>query len=126
MDDMQAKMGAILNNPEMMQKIMAMAQSLNQSSGEKQEEKPPQNDPPSQQVGGFNMPDIDISMLQKLSGFAKQTGVDKNQQTLLKALNPYLSRQRIVKLEKAMRAAKMATAASAVLGSQGLQSLLGR
>lgn len=126
MDDMQAKMGAILNNPEMMQKIMAMAQSLNQSSGEKQEEKPPQHDPPSQQAGGFNMPDIDISMLQKLSGFARQTGVDKNQQTLLKALNPYLSRQRITKLEKAMRAAKMASAASAVLGSQGLQSLLGR
>ena len=126
MDDMQAKMGAILNNPEMMQKIMAMAQSLNQSAGEKPEDKPSQNDPPGQPAGGFNMPDIDISMLQKLSGFAKQTGVDKNQQTLLKALNPYLSRQRIIKLEKAMRAAKMANAASAVLGSQGLQSLLGR
>ena len=126
MDDMESKMGAILNNPEMMQKIMAMAQSLNQSSSQKPEDVIPPKEQPGQQASSFNMPDIDISMLQKLSGFAKQTGVDKNQQTLLKALNPYLSRQRIIKLEKAMRAAKMASAASAVLGSQGLQSLIGR
>lgn len=126
MDEMESKMGAILNNPEMMQKIMAMAQSLNQSSGQKQEEKAPPRDEPSQQSGNFSMPDIDISMLQKLSGLAKQTGVDRNQQSLLKALHPYLSRQRIAKLEKAMRAARMASVASSVLGSQGIQSLLGR
>lgn len=126
MDDMESKMGAILNNPEMMQKIMAMAQTLNQSSGQKQEEKAPPKDESSQQAGGFNMPDIDISMLQKLSGLAKQSGVDRNQQSLLKALHPYLSRQRIAKLEKAMRAARMASVASSVLGSQGIQSLLGR
>ena len=126
MDDMESKMGAILNNPEMMQKIMAMAQTLNQSSGQNQEDNAPPKDVQSQQTGGFNMPDIDISMLQKLSGLAKQTGVDRNQQSLLKALHPYLSRQRIAKLEKAMRAARMASVASSVLGSQGIQSLLGR
>ena len=34
MDDMQSRMGAILNDPEMMQKIMAMAQSLQQPGKE--------------------------------------------------------------------------------------------
>ncbi len=127
MDDMESKMGAILNNPEMMQKIMAMAQSLNQSSNtQKQEEKSPPKDAPSQQASSFNIPDIDISTLQKLSGLAKQTGVDRNQQSLLKALHPYLSHQRIAKLERAMRAARMASVASSVLGSQGIRSLLGR
>ena len=72
------------------------------------------------------MPDIDIGMLQKLSGFARQSGIDKEQQALLRALGPYLSQGRITKLEKAMRAAKMARLASSFLGSGGLQFLSGR
>lgn len=127
MDDMEAKMGAILGNPEMMQKIMAMAQTLNQSAPPpKQEAPPPPKEEPSQAGSDIPLPNIDLSMLQKLSGLSKQSGIDKNQQTLLKALGPYLTRNRINKLEKAMRAARMASMASSVLGSQGLQSLLGR
>lgn len=127
MDDMESKMGAILGNPEMMQKIMAMAQTLNQSTPPKE----PENTPPPRaedvsQTSGFSLPDIDISTIQKLSGLAKQSGIDKNQQSLLRALGPYLSRERISKLEKAMRAARMASMASSVLGSRGLQSILGR
>lgn len=127
MDDMEAKMGAILGNPEMMQKIMAMAQTLNQSDPlSKQEDAPTPKEEPSQKAADFSMPNIDLSMLQKLSGLSKQSGIDRNQQSLLKALGPYLTRNRISKLEKAMRAAKMASMASSFLGSQGLQSILGR
>ena len=110
MDDMETKLNAILGDPQMMSKIMAMAQNLSQS----QPEAPPQE--PS-------APAIDLKLIQKLSGFAKQSGIDQNQQSLLKALGPYLSGQRISKLEKAMRAAKMANMASAFLGSN---ALLGR
>lgn len=127
MDDMEAKMGAILSNPEMMQKIMAMAQTLNQSGpSPKQEDPPKPREEPSQQGPDISLPNIDLSMLQKLSGLTKQSGIDKNQQSLLRALGPYLSRNRISKLEKAMRAARMASMASSFLGSQGLQSILGR
>lgn len=127
MDDMEAKMGAILSNPEMMQKIMAMAQTLNQSGPPPRQEDPPAHkEEPSQPVSDFSLPNIDLSMLQKLSGLTKQSGIDKNQQSLLRALSPYLSRERIGKLEKAMRAARMANMASSFLGSQGLQSILGR
>ncbi len=121
MDDMQNQMNAILGNPEMMQKIMEMAQSLGQSQ-------PPQQDaaPKMQDASGFSMPDIDISMIQKLSGLAGKSNIDSNQRTLLKALIPYLSKERISKLEKAMRAAKMASMASTFLGQSGFQFSSGR
>jgi len=110
MDDMENKLGAILNNPQMMQQIAAMAQSFQQSEQ-------PKEQPQAAPAGAF--PELDLSMIQKLSGFARQSGVDKNQQSLLKALGPYLSHQRISKLERAMRAAKMAGMASAFLSTTG-------
>lgn len=103
MDDLESKIGAIMNNPDMMEKLMAMAQNL---SGPKEE---PQQQQPA--------PQIDMAMVQRLSGLAGQAGIDKNQQSLLSALSPYLSRQRIEKLQKAMRAAKMAKLASGFFGS---------
>lgn len=110
MDDLQTRMGAILNNPEMMKTISAMAQSLSSA----QEESPPQ---PQEQP---TLPNIDPGMLQRLAGFAGQSNIDNNQKTLLHALGPYLSRERISKLERAMRAASMARMASAFLGSAQL------
>ena len=121
MDDMQNQMNALLGNPEMMQKIMAMAQSLGQSQGNDQQAAPQKQEQP-----GFTMPDIDLSMVQKLSGLAGQSNIDNNQRTLLRALTPYLARERISKLEKAMRAAKMANIASAFLGQSGFQFNTGR
>ena len=108
MEDLENKLGAILNNPEMMQKIMALAQNL----GGGESPAPPQPQP--QNVPGI--PDIDLSMLQKLSGFAKNAAVDPNQQSLLHALSPYLSSNRVSRLERAMRAAKMASFATSFLG----------
>ena len=120
MDDMQTQMNEILNNPQMMQQIMAMAQQMNQSQSKKQEPEPTQSAPEQA------FPDMDMSMIQKLAGFAGQSNVDKNQKTLLKALTPYLSRDRINKLERAMRAAKMANMASAFLGTSGFPFQAGR
>ena len=106
MDDLQTRMGAILNDPEMMEKISAMAQSLSAT----QEPAPePTQQPPE-------LPNIDIGLLQKLAGIAGQTGIDHNQKNLLHALNPYLSSERIHKLERAMRAASMAKLAAVFLG----------
>ncbi len=123
MEGMEDKLGAILNNPQMMQQIMAMAQSLGQSQGLPQEQpkpEPPQQMMPSMPAG------MDMAMLQRVMGLARQSGIDKNQQNLLNALGPYLGRERIVKLEKAMRAAKIAGLAAVALRSSGMQSVLGR
>jgi hypothetical protein len=101
MDDIEEKLQSLLGDPNMMQKIMNVAQSFSQSQEQPQEV----------------LPDIDLGLLQKVTGLAQQGSIDKNQQALLHALHPYLSRDRLNKLEKAMRAAKMARIATSLLGT---------
>lgn len=110
MSEMEDKLNTVLNNPQMMQQIMAMAQSM--GAPPQKEDNPPKADP---------LAEIDLGLLQKLSGLAGQSSIDKNQRSLLHALGPYLSRERISKLEKAMRAAKMARMASSLMGSGALK-----
>lgn len=98
MDDLQEKLSAVLNDPQAMQKIMSLAGQLGQ-----QEQKEQREEPAVPALGGF-----DPAMLQRISQMAAQGSIDKNQQGLLRALGPYLSAGRIAKLERAMRAARMA------------------
>ena len=105
MDGMEEKLGAILGNPQMMQQIMALAQSMGSQSTPLE--------PPPKQEGP------DPAMMQKIMAAFQSTGVDTHQQALLSALNPYLTRDRISRLERAMRAAKLAGLASAFLGGGG-------
>ena len=114
MEGMEEKLGAILNDPNMMQQIMSMAQSLGNSAPSGQQDEKKDGQP------------VDAAVLQKLSGIAGSSGVDHHQKLLLQALTPYLNRDRITKLENAMRAAKMAKLASSFLGNGGLQNLIGR
>ena len=102
MDEMEQKLGAILGNPDLMKQIMSMAQSLGQQPAQQLPQEPP---PPA-----ASEPGMDPAALQKIASLAGKTGIDRNQQALLKALGPYLSVQRVRKLEKAMRAAKLANA----------------
>lgn len=104
-------MGAILGNPQMMQQIMSLAQSLNVSQEPLQ---------PEHSVTKPVIPDFDPALLQKIMRLAGNLGIDRNQQALLCALQPYLTDARIHKLEKAMRAAKLANAASAAFSSGAL------
>lgn len=115
MEGLEEKLGTILNNPQLMQQIMSMAGSL--SSG--QEQQPEPTPTPS-------VPDFDPVMLQKIMGIAGQMGTDPQQKALLHALKPYLTDGRIQKLEKAMRAAKLANLASAAFSSGALSFLTGR
>lgn len=114
MEQMEDKLGAILNNPELMGQIMNMAKSLGQS--------PPQSTSAPQP----EIPNFDPAMLSKLTALAGQGQVDGNQQALLTALHPYLSNRKISKLERAMRAARMARMASSFLGQGGLSLMTGR
>ncbi len=110
MAELEDKLNAILSDPNMMQQLMSMAQSLGGSPGQ----------------GKEDFPEIDLGMLQKLSMFANQGSIDRNQKTLLKALHPYLSQERLRKLEKAMRAAQMAKVATGLISVGGLQAQSGR
>ena len=116
MDEMESKLNAVLSNPNMMAQIMSMAQALGGGAP---------SPPPPQPV----MPDIpeglDIGMITKLAGMANSANVDKDQRALLLALRPYLTNDRIGKLERAMRAAKLAGLATTLLGS-GILTRAGR
>ena len=118
MDGMEEKLGSILGNPELMQQIMTMAQSLG-----KQEPEPAPREATRPHI---SLGEGELGMIQTVSALMSKTGIDTNQQTLLRALMPYLGSNRITKLENAMRAAKMAGFAAGALRMQGGQFSTGR
>ncbi len=122
LDQMEDKLGAILGNPQLMQQIMNMAQSLGQSAPSAPA--PPKPEPVPQAPP--TMPDIDPAMIGKLMSIAGKSSIDRNQKALLQALQPYLSKERLQKLEKAMRAARLAGAVSTILPSGAIPFLTGR
>lgn len=154
MEELEEKLGAILSNPQMMQTIFSMAQSLGQQAGPPQPgsapppeppeppRKPPkpqapppqrpQTPPPQKPQAPPQKPQApplgpkELEMLQKIAAFSRQTRLDDAQQCLLQALSPYLSHGRIGRLEKAMHAAKIAHFATETMGKSGIQSLFGR
>lgn len=105
----EAKLNSVLNNPQIMRQLMAMAQSLGAQQPEAPKDAPkeaPQKRPETPQ------PPLDLSALQAVLT-SRLTG---EQRTLLSALSPYLSRTHIAHLEKAMRAAQLAQLLSGMLG----------
>lgn len=115
MSELEEKLGSLLSNPQLMQQVMSMAQNL--------ASQPPAAPEPKQEEPS---PIFDPALLQKLTKMAGHSHIDSNQQALLNALCPYLSRERVEKLERAMRASRLAGAASAFLNAGGLQMLSGR
>lgn len=109
MEDMKQAIEGVLNNPEMMQQIMGMAQAFGMAPGEasSQEQASPAQPSPSPDLSGMTM----------LSGLLGKANIDSDQQNLLKALTPYMSSGRLAKLKKAMEAAKLAELAETVMGT---------
>lgn len=112
MSELDDKLNSILNNPQMMQQIMSLAQSMGGS-----ESAPPP--PQAAAAPAPQEPTIDPAMISKIAGLMQRSSIDPNQRQLLQALRPYLSGQKLRKLERAMHAAKMAGIASDVVGLRG-------
>ena len=110
MGELEDKLASMLNNPQLMQQIMSMAQTMNEGH------------PQKESALSEPIPDIDLKMLQRFSGLAQKSAIDTDQRMLLSALSPYLSKERISKLEKAMRAARMAKLASGFLNTSQISS----
>lgn len=108
MSELEEKLGAMLSNPQLMQQISSLVQAMGQPSPS-----PPSPTPPQQPS------EPDFSQLQGLASFLQSNRIDTNQQALLRALSPYLSPWRVGKLERAMRASKMAGLASVFLRGDG-------
>lgn len=108
MSELEEELGALLANPQLMQQISSLVQAMGQPSPS-----PPPPTPPQQP------PEPDLSQLQGLASLLQSNRIDTNQQALLRALSPYLSPWRVGKLERAMRASKMAGLASVFLRGDG-------
>ena len=108
MSELEEKLGAMLSNPQLMQQISSLVQAMGQPSSS-----PPPPTPPQQPS------EPDLSQLQGLASLLQSNRIDTNQQALLRALSPYLSPWRVGKLERAMRASKMAGLASVFLRGDG-------
>ncbi len=122
MSEIEDQLGAILGNPRMMADIMALAGSMNQEAPQTPEAKPAPGPPPGPSPGPPPVDSgMDMAMVKALTGFARNSCIDKDQQALLKALCPFVSKEKLKKLEKAMRAAKMAEQASCLLESGALK-----
>ena len=119
MSELENRLHSILSNPQLMQQIASMAQSMGGNQAQNNPPESPQPTPPA-------IPALDPKLLQTVAQTMGQTGIDSNQKSLLHALSPYLSAYRVQKLERAMRAARLAVAASAFLNAGGLQMLTGR
>lgn len=110
MSELEEKLGALLSNPQLMQQISSLVQAMGQPS------QPAPSPPPMPEP---SPPEPDFSQLQGLASLLQSNRVDTNQQALLRALSPYLSPWRVGKLERAMRASKMAGLASVLLRGDG-------
>lgn len=117
MSELEERLSSILSNPQLMQQIASMAQTMGNSAQKESTEK---NEPAAVP------PSFDPTLLQAMVQTMGQAGVDGNQKALLQALSPFLSGYRVQKLERAMQAARLAGAASAFLNAGGLQMLTGR
>lgn len=133
MEGMEEKIGALLSNPELMKNIMTMAQSLGQNTPQQeppqaqpQKQAQPQQKTPLQAKSAPSIGKNELEMISKISTLSQQTGLDRQEQTLLKALNPYLTKERLEKLEKAMHAAKMAKFATVAFSQSGGPNKTGR
>ena len=132
MSELDDKLNSILSNPAMMQQIMSLAQALNQSEAQQ----PPPQQPPAQQpqvtqpqvqqpqipqdhFAPTNDRGLNPNLLSKIATLMQRGSIDKNQEALLRALRPYLSKQKLDKLERAMHAAKMAGIASEMVNIRG-------
>ena len=117
MSELEEKLGAILSNPQLMQQFATIAQSLGQA---------PTESAPSQEKEPLPQVLPDFSALQNAAAMLQKNNANQEQQELLHALTPFLSQGRIRKLERAMRAARMAGFASILLQSGSLNIFGGR
>lgn len=115
MSELDEKLNSILSNPAMMQQIMSLAQSLNPQQEPQQQAPPPRQEQPTPPPERMLNPNL----LNRVASLMQRGSIDKNQETLLRALRPYLSRQKLEKLERAMHAAKMAGIATEMVNPQG-------
>lgn len=132
MADFSEMLSGIMNNPQAMQQIMALAQSLGLQGQAGQPQTgntppPPQQQLPQpvQQYSQPQQPDP-TQLLQGLLQMSRQSGGDERQLALFQALKPFIRPERAAKLDRAIQVAKISRMAGNALQTLGPQILSGR
>ncbi len=129
MADFSEMLNGILSNPQAIQQMMTLAQSLGLQGqgGQPQQAAPPA--PPPQQHPQVQQQIQQPDPAQLLQGFlqlSKQMGGDDRQLALFHALKPFLRPERAEKLDRAIQVAKISRLAGNTLQKLGPQILSGR
>ena len=122
MADFSEMLNGILSNPQAMQQMMALAQSLGLQG---QGGQPQQSAPPPQLPQQPSQPDP-MQLLQGFLQMSKQMGGDERQLALFQALKPFVRPDRAEKLDRAIQVAKISRLAGNALQKLGPQILSGR
>ena len=111
MENMEQAIEGVLSNPDLMQKIMGMAQALGGPPGA--------SEPSKEEQTQDEIPSLtpDLSQMARIGSMLSKANIDSDQQNLLSALSPYMSSPHIGKLKRAMQAARLAELATSMLGS---------
>lgn len=121
MDEFEEKLNSVLSDPEQMQKIMSIAQSLGASMPQMTME-PSAQQPPSDQESTEPSPERRQSAPVQTSDAAallKQASrLDKKQENLLNALRPFLRPARRQKFDRALQIARISHLAGFALKSR--------
>ncbi len=104
----EEKLGAILNNPQAMGQIMALAKSIG-GEEEKAPTVPELEEPPAS--GGIDPRLMEVGM----RALAAYQNGDDRKTALLQALRPFVREERYKKVDKAIQIARISKAVRAVL-----------
>lgn len=108
MGDFEEKLESILNNPQAMQQIMAMAQSFGGAQQNTVAETPAHTSQPELQID----PQLLSGITALLGQYDKN---DDNRTNLLNALRPFVKEKRYTKIDRAIQIAKLSRLARAAL-----------
>ncbi len=130
MDDIASKITELLNDPEGMQKISSMANTLMQSNNDNTNNisdiisavTTKQNEDNS--ADNFSIDPMQMGNIMKMMSLIKQQNTDDDNTRLLLALKPHLSDERKKKVDKALSLLKIAKLLP-VLKESGIMNLLG-
>ena len=130
MDDIASKITELLNDPEGMQKISSMANTLMQSNNDNTNNisdiisaaTTKQNEDNS--TDNFSIDPMQMGNIMKMMSLITQQNTDDDNTRLLLALKPHLSDERKKKVDKALSLLKIAKLLP-VLKESGIMNLLG-
>lgn len=128
MAGMEEMLGSIMKNPQAMQQIFSLAQSLGlpQNQAQASEPTPAQSQAPppapaplpAQSQAPSGQPDLD-GMFRTILSLASQSGGNDRQVLLFEALKPFLRPDRAKQLDRAMQVAQISQMAGSAMKRLG-------